>query len=200
MKDIELLHLELDTGSGTDDYGREEAAPVLAIAVASDGRLMVDHSPVCPTSAPLDVSGGPSYLIESTPAPYGGTILTSDRAVPDALHAARPERWWEPREWSDLLAGKLGPWAIAFEAERVSALCHTPRGRDSAAEAGVWTHPDDRRRGLASAVTAAWAAVARSRYDVLFYSTSADNVGSQGVARRLGLRPLGWIWQLRQQR
>jgi RimJ/RimL family protein N-acetyltransferase len=43
----------------------------------------------------------------------------------------------------------------------------------------------------------AWAAIARSRYDALFYSTSADNLASQGVARRLGLRPIGWIWQLR---
>jgi hypothetical protein len=44
-------------------------------------------------------------------------------------------------------------------------------------------------RGLAAAVTAAWSAQVADR--TAFYSTSEDNLASQGVARRLGLRPLG---------
>lgn len=146
---------------------------------------------------PTTVTGGPSYLIESTPTLSSvGEVFTSARPLPPLLPAARPEAWWQVQEWDDLLAGRLGPWAIAMDGPRVVAVCHTPRGDHRAAEAGVWTHPDARRRGHAAAVTAAWAATARTDHGVLFYSTSGHNLASQGVARRLGLRPLGWIWQV----
>lgn len=147
---------------------------------------------------PTTVTGGPSYRVQSTPTHPGPfDVITSADPVPALLPAARPQAWWQVREWEDLLAGRLGPWAIAMEGPRVVALCHTPRADQQAAEAGVWTHPDDRRRGHAVAVTAAWAAVAGRDHRVLFYSTSEHNRASQGVARRMGLRPLGWIWQVR---
>lgn len=146
---------------------------------------------------PTTVTGGPSYLIRSTPAlPSAGEVFTSAKPVPSLLPAARPEAWWQAQEWEDLLAGRLGPWAIAMDGPRVVAVCHTPRGDHRAAEAGVWTHTDAPRRGHAAAVTAAWAATARTDHGVLFYSTSEHNLASQGVARTLGLHPLGWIWQV----
>jgi hypothetical protein len=43
-------------------------------------------------------------------------------------------------------------------------------------------------------VTAAWARLVSDR--TAFYSTDWDNVASQGIARRLGLRPLGQWWQV----
>lgn len=202
MNDTDLLQLELDTLWGPDDVGRDGDPPLVAIGVAPDGRVVPSRAGSTRTAELLGsatsvtATGGPSYVIENAVPPAQSSIVTSDDALPETLHAARPERWWEREEWSDLLAGRLGPWAIAVESGRVVALCHTPRSRDRAAEAGVWTHPDDRRRGHASAVTMAWAAIACARYEVLFYSTSADNRASQGVARRLALRPIGWIWQL----
>lgn len=146
---------------------------------------------------PTSVTGGPSYLVQSTPTFHSsGQLFTSADPLPALLRAARPQAWWNPHEWEDLLAGRLGPWAIALDGTRVVALCHTSRADRTAAEAGVWTHPDSRRRGHAAAVTAAWAVVARQDHGVLLYSTSEQNLASQGVARRLGLRPLGWIWQI----
>ena len=148
--------------------------------------------------AAVAVTGGPSYLVGSPrAAPSAAKVLTSAQPVPASLRDRRPRAWWEPQEWTDLLTGRLGPWAIAVDGSSVVALCHTPRSANGAAEAGVWTHPDARRRGHAAAVTAAWAGVAARDHDLLFYSTAEHNLASQGVARALGLRPLGWIWQLR---
>ncbi len=86
---------------------------------------------------------------------------------------------------------------MAIEGELVLSICHTPgpvtaRG----AECGVWTHPAFRGRGYAAAVASAWAAIMRSSGRYLFYSTDAENLSSQRVARRLSLRSLGWTWRL----
>lgn len=62
-------------------------------------------------------------------------------------------------------------------------------------EAGVWTYEPYRRRGLATAVVARWIDLVDGR--TAFYSTSDGNVASQGVARRLGLRPVGHWWSVR---
>lgn len=148
---------------------------------------------------PMRLEGGPSYLFSGEGFPPSSPTLkvrTSIEDVPASLEAARPEPWWEPREWADLLAGRLGPWAVGTVDGRVVALCHTSVASPAAAEAGVWTHPEMRGRGFAPVVTAVWARVAGTRFDTLFYSTSLDNAASQAVARKLALRPLGWIWRL----
>jgi RimJ/RimL family protein N-acetyltransferase len=86
------------------------------------------------------------------------------------------------------------PWVVAIVDGKVAAVCESARSAPAAAEAGVWTYEPYRRRGLATAVTAAWTALVGDR--TVFYSTAFDNLGSQGVARRLGLRPLGQWWQV----
>jgi hypothetical protein len=55
----------------------------------------------------------------------------------------------------------------------------------------VKTRADHRRRGHAVNAVAGWARAARSRGATPFYSTSWDNVASQGVARRLQLSLVG---------
>jgi RimJ/RimL family protein N-acetyltransferase len=145
----------------------------------------------------LPRSAGPSFLIEA------GTLFSSQLRIersngPDAaaLRRANPGNW-QAVEWNELLDGRLGPWTMALDGNAVVSICHTP-GPVTAhgAECGVWTHPAFRGRGYAAAVTAAWATLMRPSGRHLFYSTDAENVSSQRVARRLQLRPLGWRWRL----
>lgn len=145
---------------------------------------------------PVELSSGPSYLISGLiGAESTVDIVGSGDADIDVLRAANPGNW-EPDEWDGLLDGTLGPWAMAIHHDQVIAICHTPARSDQGAEAGVWTHPDFRGRGHAAAVTAAWAAIMAPAGQYLFYSTFADNLSSQRVAARLGLRPIGWLWKL----
>ncbi|MBB6374199.1 GNAT superfamily N-acetyltransferase [Pseudonocardia eucalypti] len=155
---------------------------------------------------PVAVSSGPSYLVPpgvEYPSPTkpvrsdrGETrLVRSDGGEADAVRAARPVGW-TPGEWVGLLAGRHGPWAMAVEGDEVVAICHTPVSAPVGAEAGVWTHPGHRGRGLAAAVTAGWAAAFPDATRRLFYSTDRANRSSQRVAARLGLRHIGDIWKL----
>lgn len=120
------------------------------------------------------------------------SIARSDEPVPSWLKRANPGNW-DPVEWDELLDGLLGPWTIATQQGRVVSLCHAPlRMTERFAECGVWTHPDFRGRGYASAVTAEWATLAAQRGRRLFYTTHPTNRSSQRVAERLGLRLCGY--------
>ena len=141
-------------------------------------------------------ASGPSYLIpDSIAFPAAVRLVRSNEPDIAALRDANPGNW-EAEEWQDLLDGRLGPWVMALDHGLVIAICHTPRSGARGAEAGVWTRPGFRGRGHAAAVTAAWAALVRPDGRRLFYSAARTNLSSQRVAARLGLRPLGWLWQL----
>ncbi len=146
---------------------------------------------------PLSLHAGPYYLIEPVVGIEARAYMTrSDTHLGARLQLFNPGNWGAG-EWDELLEGTLGPWAMAVVDGKVVSICHTPRpmtGR--AAECGVWTHPDYRRRGYAADVTASWADILRPSGRYLFYSTDAQNHSSQRVAARLGLRPIGWTWSL----
>jgi RimJ/RimL family protein N-acetyltransferase len=145
----------------------------------------------------LAPTSGPSYLIEPRVS-FRPTaeLVRSDSADPAPLRAANPGHWGAD-EWQDLLDGRLGSWVMARQGERVISICHTPVENAKAADAGVWTHPEFRGHGHAAAVTAEWAALMRPTGRLLFYSTARTNRSSQRVAARLGLRRIGYLWQLR---
>ena len=140
---------------------------------------------------------GPSFIFpEDTAFRSEARLERSDQGNHDTLRGANPGNW-HPVEWDELLDGRLGPWTMAVEGGLVLSICHTPGPMtENAAECGVWTHPGFRGRGYGAAVTWDWAAIVRPSGRHLFYSTDTENLSSQRLARRLGLRPLGWLWRL----
>ncbi|GAA2757595.1 GNAT family N-acetyltransferase [Actinopolymorpha rutila] len=177
------------------DRGRGDAEPGRPPEVLAYCRQRIIEA-----LGPVVTSAGPSYLFPGTGTPNDAAtvrIVRSDDEAEthDGLRAANPDTWTD-EEWADLVTGRLGPWAIAVRDSRVLAVAHTPVADARGAEAGVWTHPDARGRGLAATVTSHWAALIRRTGRLPFYSTSADNLSSQRVAARLALRPIGWVWKL----
>ena len=79
------------------------------------------------------------------------------------------------------------PFVAATEDDRVVAVCQSVRITPHAHEAGVDTRNDSRRRGHGRRVVAEWARLVRERGAQPLYSTSWQNVASQGLARSLGL-------------
>lgn len=143
----------------------------------------------------------PYYLIPpGTRFASDALIARSDEPVPEVVETGTPGNW-EVGEWTELLEGRYGPWAMVLQGERVVSICHTPLQRTtSMAECGVWTDPQFRGRGYAAAATAAWAEVLEPTGRWLVYSTESTNVSSQRVASRLSLRPMGWMWSIKSER
>jgi RimJ/RimL family protein N-acetyltransferase len=83
------------------------------------------------------------------------------------------------------------PALAAFIDEHAVSIGFTSRLTPRAAHAGVNTLEAFRGQGHASRVVAAWAITVREMGRVPLYNTSWDNLASQGVARRLGLRLYG---------
>ena len=83
------------------------------------------------------------------------------------------------------------PCLAIIKDSQVVSICRSVRASAHAHEAGVETLTDYRRRGYAMSVVAAWALAIRALNLIPLYSTSWDNVASQGVARRLGLMQYG---------
>ncbi|RYG40725.1 hypothetical protein EON79_22120, partial [bacterium] len=193
MSDLEGLRKEMDLLWGPDHFGRPASPhPPLAIAVAMEGynirfaptlsdelRTRMEAIVAQETwhewrsndpSCGLRITGGPSFLMHGWEvAPEASfRILDSGGSPPSAEDVRRPEPWGDDAEWAELLAGRLGPWALALRDERVVGVCYTPVASLQAAEAGVWTDAEERGRGCGPLVTAAWANAARHEFATLF--------------------------------
>lgn len=205
-----VLAVPADGGALLPAFGHE-VPDVLAdelaalVAGATPGAMRGEPPRVLPACEALlrrlpgavDVRNGPSYLAEP-PLTFESVAelrRSSDGAVEDLRDAAPDGAGWLPDEWRDLLDGALGPWAMVLDGGRIASICWSPRLSPAGAEAGTWTAPNARGRGYAAAATAAWANLFPPG-TLLFYSTEGVNHSSQGVAARLGLREIGWMWQL----
>jgi hypothetical protein len=80
------------------------------------------------------------------------------------------------------------PWIVVIEEGTGVASCFSSRLTERVAHAGLWTHEAFQRRGYGSDATAAWACAVREMGRIPLYGTDWNNLASQGVARKLGLR------------
>lgn len=83
------------------------------------------------------------------------------------------------------------PWCAAVVDGEVASIAFAARLADAGAELGLVTAKAFRGQGFAAAATAGWSRLPTLRSRTLFYSTDRDNISSQRVAARLGLRLRG---------
>lgn len=143
---------------------------------------------------------GPVYLLDANlPVPPGLEVVASESAetadliarwraegMPKALFDigfTAPEELW-------------APWRLLMLDGEPAAVGQTARLSPFGVEAGVITVPEHRLKGLGAAVVAAWTHCPQLAGLPLYYSTSHDNLGSQGIARRLGAVRLGDEWSV----
>ncbi len=130
---------------------------------------------------------GPAYRAPADMPHLPGAMLV------EATSVQMLDRWF-----ADLIPGweAAQPIAVVLEQASAVAVCFCSRVGGRAAEAGVETVPAFRGRGYAAAAVATWAAGVRRRGLLPLYSTSWDNLASQGVARKLGMQLYGEDWSV----
>ena len=133
--------------------------------------------------APIDRVGvGPAYRFPEHITPPTNVIHLSNedaRLLKGDLTDIRPE------------LNSPHPCLAIIEDSQVVSICRSVRVSARAHEAGVETLAGYRRCGYATSVVAAWALAIRALNLIPLYTTSWDNVASQGVARRLDLVQYG---------
>jgi hypothetical protein len=133
--------------------------------------------------APVDrVWAGPAYMSTRDPPPSALPVEVGD----DNLHLLLGGF----EDWVPDVPHRR-PFLAMIENDRAVSLCASVRISDAVHCAGVETRADHRHRGHAVNAVAGWARAVRSLGAAPFYSTSWDNVASQGVARRLQLSLVG---------
>jgi hypothetical protein len=125
---------------------------------------------------------GPAWYFPDAIVPPNdiATVAVSDLDLLSATFGGTVESWVDSH-----------PCMAVVEQETLAAVCFSARTSAAASEAGVETLAAFRGRGFASAATVAWANAIRELGRIPLYSTSWDNLASQGVARRLGLQLYG---------
>lgn len=134
-------------------------------------------------------TAGPSYCFPEAMRSVGPDVTQ--------LLAQNRELARETYPW---LYDEIVDWQPCFAVVRDGAavsVCFSSRVGERAAAAGVDTRPEFRGHGYAAAVTAAWASAVRASGREPLYGTDWQNLASQAVARRLGLRRMGvhLTWQ-----
>ncbi len=178
-----VLRLRADVAAlAADLSGLIEAEPTRAPLAPRPHCDAAIQSLLAYDAAAQRIWNGPAYCIDAD-------------AMPEAPHAVRvtPENadlLQTFPEWRAEVAFRE-PFIVVVERGRAVALCCSVRITPSAHEAGVETLSECRGRGFASQAVAAWARVVADLGARPLYSTSNDNVASQGVARGLRMHRFG---------
>ena len=126
---------------------------------------------------------GPAYWIpEGYPNSSANAVRITDDNV-DLLKEGFPDIKPRIESCQPVFAVTSGGAAVS--------VCLSARITSKAHEAGVETLETHRGKGYASSVVGAWATEVRGLGRIPFYSTSWENIASQGVARRLRARMFG---------
>lgn len=131
-------------------------------------RILEQHAPV------NRVWSGPAYCFADVPKLASSVVRIAEENV-ELVRELDPD------------LDVCQPCVAVLEGGRAVALCQSVRVGPRAHEAGVDTLAGYRRRGYATAATAGWARAVVELGRIPLYSTSWENVASQGVARKLGL-------------
>lgn len=162
-----------------------ESEPPLA-RPGDEPRCLPEVVAVLARSAPVtSINRGPAFQFETAPPVPAGTL----RLPPDANVPFHPEM--QEMGWQVPPDAAQQPCHVVIEDGAIVSLCHSSRLSERAAEAGVSTAPSFRGRGLAKAVTAAWAAEVMATGRAAFYSTTWENAASRAIAASFGLVAFG---------
>ncbi len=145
--------------------------------------LLHGHAPV------THEERGPAFWIPAGDHSISAAITLTEADLPAlATHYA----------WKHIsLPGyELGPTAAVIIDGVAVSMCFCSRIIDQVAEAGIGTIESERGKGYASAVAGDWAAAVRQSGRIPLYSTSWNNLASQGVARHLGMVCYGDDWSI----
>ncbi len=143
-----------------------------------------DYLSLLSSIAPLtSMRAGPLYAFPELPSDAGAGSVGITEENADLLVGGLDE--WLP----DVAARRLMRAVIADG--RAVSLCASVTASAKVHCAGVETLPAYRGRGFAALAVAGWGAGVQALGAATFYATTFDNVASQGVARRLGLRLVG---------
>lgn len=138
--------------------------------------LLARESPI------VRVWSGPAYRIDVEQLPSAPLAVRVTDANADLLRTFP--------DWRDEV-NERQPFVVAVEDDAAAALCCSVRITPAAHAAGAETLAAARRRGLASQAVAEWARAVDELGAIALYSTWWDNVASQAVARRLGMKLIG---------
>lgn len=180
---------------------RTAQPPFLKLAVIGGGRVVVSSSPELLPQVKALTQGRTRDELFELPLVYGQTIhFIPDQVSDMPLSAGYEYHLLEGAALGQLAGLSAFPNSLAFDEDghtgtgmvcfaqfqdQMIALAGAGEQSQSLQEMGVDTSPSHRGRGLVS-----WLArelLARER--VPFYSASVNNIGSQAVAHRSGLRP-----------
>jgi hypothetical protein len=166
--------------------GDEVAGAIEALAHRPRGRPSewareyADYARLLAAAAPLKaIRSGPLYDFPG-PVTLGEDAVSIDATNAGLLRGGLDE--WLP----DVAAGL--PMSVTLAGGRAVAVCASVKASQVAHCAGVETLPQYRGRGFAAQAVAGWARAVMARGAAPIYGTTFDNLASQGVARRLGLR------------